>query len=139
VAQLRGEVPPAGRLAAAVQAEFGISQPAASQHLRVLREYGVATVRSEGARRLYAVVTTALREVDAWLDGFRRFWDQRLDALATELARGAWPRSIAAWVEVGGGEWHRRLRRDRCGRRDRAGPGHAGPAVAGAEPRPRRR
>jgi DNA-binding transcriptional ArsR family regulator len=78
----------AGDLAAAVGAEFGISQPAVSQHLRVLRENGFAQVRADGARRLYAVDSAGLQEVDVWLDRFRRFWDQRLDALATELARG---------------------------------------------------
>ena len=78
----------AGAVTAVVQAEFGISQPAVSQHLRVLRENGFATVRADGARRLYAVDAAPLQEVDAWLDRFRRFWDQRLDALATELARG---------------------------------------------------
>ena len=80
---------PAGQLAAVVHAEFGISQPAVSQHLRVLRENGFTTVRAEGARRLYAVDPTRLREVDQWLDRFRRFWEQHLDALGTELARGA--------------------------------------------------
>ncbi len=84
---------PAGQVAAVVHAEFGISQPAASQHLKVLRENGFARVRAEGARRLYAVDTAGLQEVDAWLTGFRRFWDQRLDALATELARGKRARS----------------------------------------------
>ncbi|WP_246078768.1 ArsR/SmtB family transcription factor [Modestobacter excelsi] len=79
---------PAGQVAAVVHVEFGISQPAASQHLKVLRENGFARVRAEGARRLYAVDATGLQEIDAWLTGFRRFWDQRLDALATELARG---------------------------------------------------
>ncbi|MGY1602098.1 ArsR/SmtB family transcription factor [Geodermatophilus sp. SYSU D00815] len=77
-----------GEITAVVRAEFGISQPGVSQHLRVLRENGFARVRADGARRLYAVDTAPLREVDAWLDRFRRFWDQRLDALATELARG---------------------------------------------------
>jgi DNA-binding transcriptional ArsR family regulator len=71
-----------------VQAEFGISQPAVSQHLRVLREHGFATVRADGARRLYAVDPAPLRDVDAWLDRYRRVWDQRLDALGTEIARG---------------------------------------------------
>ncbi len=71
-----------------VRAEFGISQPAVSQHLRVLRESGFATVRAEGTRRLYAVDPTGMREVDAWLEQFRGFWNQRLDALGTELARG---------------------------------------------------
>ena len=78
----------AGAVSAIVQQEFGISQPAVSQHLRVLRENGFATVRAEGTRRLYAVDHGPLREVDVWLEGFRRFWTPHLDALATELARG---------------------------------------------------
>ena len=77
-----------GDLTAAVRDEFGISQPAVSQHLRVLRENGFASVRPEGARRLYAVRPEPFQEVDAWLDAFRRFWTPPLDALATELARG---------------------------------------------------
>jgi DNA-binding transcriptional ArsR family regulator len=77
-----------GAVTAAVQREFGISQPAVSQHLRVLRESGFATVRVDGPRRLYAVDPGPLQEVDAWLDRFRGFWEQRLDALSTELARG---------------------------------------------------
>ncbi|WP_182882384.1 MULTISPECIES: ArsR/SmtB family transcription factor [unclassified Microbispora] len=77
-----------GAVTAAVRAEFGISQPAVSQHLRVLRESGLTSVRAEGTRRLYAVETAPLREIDAWLDRFRGFWQQRLDALDTELARG---------------------------------------------------
>ncbi len=78
----------AGDLGAVVQAEFGISQPAVSHQLRVLREAGFATVRAQGARRLYCVEPEPMREVDAWIDPYRRFWDQRLDALSTELARG---------------------------------------------------
>lgn len=78
----------AGQVTDVVRAEFGISQPAVSQHLRVLREAGFATVRPEGARRLYAVEEAAFAEVDEWLDRFRRFWEPHLDALATELARG---------------------------------------------------
>ncbi|HJR92433.1 MAG TPA: metalloregulator ArsR/SmtB family transcription factor [Acidimicrobiia bacterium] len=78
----------AGAIADVIQAEFGISQPAVSQHLRVLRESGFTTVRAEGARRLYAVESAPLEEVDMWLEKFRRFWDQHLDALATELVRG---------------------------------------------------
>jgi DNA-binding transcriptional ArsR family regulator len=78
----------AGAVTVAVQAEFGISQPAVSQHLRVLREHGFATVRVDGSRRLYALDATPLREIDAWLDRYRRFWTQRLDALDTELQRG---------------------------------------------------
>ncbi|GAA4431221.1 metalloregulator ArsR/SmtB family transcription factor [Actinokineospora soli] len=77
-----------GAVSAVIQAEFGITQPAVSQHLKVLRDNGFTTVRAEGARRLYSVNTDPLRDVDAWLDRFRRFWTPHLDALATELARG---------------------------------------------------
>ena len=78
----------AGEVTATVQEEFGISQPAVSQHLKVLRENGFARVRAEGTRRLYAVDAEPLQEVDLWLQTFRRFWTPKLDALATELARG---------------------------------------------------
>jgi len=75
-------------VAARVGGEFGISQPAVSQHLKVLRDNGFATVRAEGTRRLYAVDPSGLQEVDAWVEQFRTFWDQKLDALGTEVARG---------------------------------------------------
>lgn len=78
----------AGAVTQTVRAEFGISQPAVSQHLRVLRESGLAAVRPEGARRLYAVDPGALREADAWLEQFRHFWTPHLAALSTEIARG---------------------------------------------------
>lgn len=78
----------AGEVSAVVQEEFGITQPAVSQHLKVLRENGFARVRAEGTRRLYAVDPAPLREADRWLDHFRRFWTPHLDALATEIARG---------------------------------------------------
>jgi DNA-binding transcriptional ArsR family regulator len=89
----RGETS-AGAVCAEIGREFGISQPAVSQHLKVLRENGFATVRRDGARRLYAVDAESLRDVDAWLDQFRRFWAPHLDALATELARGKRQRRI---------------------------------------------
>ncbi|MEN0138108.1 MAG: metalloregulator ArsR/SmtB family transcription factor [Rhodococcus sp. (in: high G+C Gram-positive bacteria)] len=79
----------AGQVTDVAAAEFGISQPTVSGHLRVLRENRFATVRREGTRRLYALEPAPLQEVDRWLDGFRRFWSQPLDALATELARGS--------------------------------------------------
>ena len=78
----------AGAIGATIQAEFSISQPAVSQHLKVLRDNGFTSVRPEGQRRLYAVNGQALRDVDDWLAGFRRFWTPHLDALATEIARG---------------------------------------------------
>ena len=78
-----------GAVTDVVRAEFGITQPAVSQHLKVLREHGFARVRPEGTRRLYAVDAAPLREVDDWLDHFRSFWAQRMDSLETELARSA--------------------------------------------------
>jgi DNA-binding transcriptional ArsR family regulator len=77
-----------GAITETIKAEFGISQPGVSQHLRVLREAGFATVRPEGAKRLYAVNPAPLRDVDAWLNPFRAFWAPHLDALETEIARG---------------------------------------------------
>jgi DNA-binding transcriptional ArsR family regulator len=79
---------PAGAIGQAVGGEFGISQPAVSQHLKVLRDSGFTTVRADGTRRLYAVAAGPLQEIDRWLDQFRRFWAPHLDALGTELARG---------------------------------------------------
>jgi DNA-binding transcriptional ArsR family regulator len=78
----------AGEIGATIQDEFAITQPAVSQHLKVLRDNGFTSVRPEGQRRLYAVNGDALRDVDEWLNAFRRFWTPRLDALATEIARG---------------------------------------------------
>ncbi|GAA2752392.1 ArsR/SmtB family transcription factor [Amnibacterium kyonggiense] len=79
----------AGDVVDAVGAEFGITQPAVSRHLRILRESGFATVRPEGARRLYALQRAGFDEADAVLQRYRRLWPQRLDALRTEIARGA--------------------------------------------------
>jgi DNA-binding transcriptional ArsR family regulator len=79
---------PAGDLAAAMQGEFGLTQPAVSRHLRVLRESGFATVRSAGTRRLYALDGTGLDHAQGWLGDLRGQWSQRLDAIDTELARG---------------------------------------------------
>jgi DNA-binding transcriptional ArsR family regulator len=87
---------PAGAVVEAIAAEFGISQPAVSQHLKVLRESGFATVRAEGTRRLYAVDPAPLREIDQWLDQFRQYWSSRLDALGTEIARGKRSRRLSA-------------------------------------------
>ncbi|MDY0908721.1 metalloregulator ArsR/SmtB family transcription factor [Microbacterium sp. CFBP9034] len=78
----------AGELGETVQREFGISQPAVSQHLRVLRDAGFATSRPDGTRRLYAIDPAPLEAAADWFDPFRRLWQPRLDALGTELARG---------------------------------------------------
>jgi DNA-binding transcriptional ArsR family regulator len=86
----------AGDVGATVQAEFRITQSAVSQHLKVLRSNGFVQVRPEGTRRLYAVAPDPLREIDSWLDHFRRFWEPHLDALETELARGKRERRLEA-------------------------------------------
>jgi DNA-binding transcriptional ArsR family regulator len=85
-----------GAITTVVQAEFGISQPAVSQHLKVLRESGFANVRPDGTRRLYAVDAAPFRELDGWIEHFRPFWEQRLDSLATELARDKRERRLRA-------------------------------------------
>lgn len=77
-----------GEVVEVISKEFGITQSAVSQQLRILRDNGFASVRAEGTRRLYSVDARPLAEVDAWLAQFRRFWAPRLDALATEVARG---------------------------------------------------
>ncbi|MGR0319025.1 ArsR/SmtB family transcription factor [Agromyces sp. ZXT2-3] len=79
---------PAGAVVDVVAAEFGITQPAVSRHLRILREHGFASVRAEGARRIYALEPTGLDEASAALERYRRVWAQRLHALHTEIARG---------------------------------------------------
>jgi DNA-binding transcriptional ArsR family regulator len=77
-----------GEVVEVIAAEFGITQAAVSQHLKVLRESGFAHVRPEGTRRVYTLDATPLQEIDDWLDPFRAFWTHKLEALATEIARG---------------------------------------------------
>lgn len=77
-----------GEVVEVIAQEFGITQSAVSQQLKTLRSHGFATVRAEGTRRIYAVAPEPLAEIDIWLGQFRRFWGPKLDALATELARG---------------------------------------------------
>jgi DNA-binding transcriptional ArsR family regulator len=77
-----------GEVVEVIAREFGISQAAVSQHLKVLRDSGFASVRIDGSRRIYAVDAAPMREVDEWLGRFRVFWTGKLDALATEVARG---------------------------------------------------
>jgi len=98
----------AGEVAGAIQAEFGLTQPAVSRHLRVLRESGFATVRSMGTRRLYALEAAGFEDVEEWLADLRQQWMQRLDALATELARGRRRRLPTPGVPIGPPEHRRR-------------------------------
>jgi DNA-binding transcriptional ArsR family regulator len=65
-----------------------IARPGVSRHLRVLREAGLVDVRQDAQRRVYSLHPEPLAELDAWLEGYRALWTQRLDALHTEVARG---------------------------------------------------
>ncbi len=77
-----------GEIVDVVCQEFGITQSAVSQHLRVLRESGFATVAADGARRVYSLDSSGLESVDEWLSTFRHFWAPKFEALATEIERG---------------------------------------------------
>jgi len=81
----------AGELAALLP----IARPGVSRHLRVLREAGLVQVRQEAQRRVYSLRLEPLTEIDEWLDRYRALWDQRLDALHTEIARGKHERRSA--------------------------------------------
>ncbi len=73
---------PAGDL---VKAFPKLTQPGVSRHLRVLRETGLVDVRVNAQQRIYALHPGSLRELDRWLETYRHFWPQRLDALAKHL------------------------------------------------------
>jgi DNA-binding transcriptional ArsR family regulator len=81
---LAGGPATAGELAALLP----IARPGVSRHLRVLREAGLVDVRQEAQRRVYALRPEPLAQLDGWLAPYRRLWEQRLDALHTEVARG---------------------------------------------------
>jgi DNA-binding transcriptional ArsR family regulator len=77
-----------GSVTTTIRNEFGISQPAVSQHLKVLRDNGFTRVRIDGSRRIYKINPSPLKEFDLWLDKFRHFWESKLDDLAEEIERG---------------------------------------------------
>ena len=62
-------------------------QPTVSKHLRVLREAGFVESTVDAQRRLYRLKPDPLREIDAWLTQFRRFWSAHVDALERHLDR----------------------------------------------------
>ena len=68
---------------------LGMSQPGVSRHLRILRDAGLVTVRSDAQRRLYGLRSEPLRELDDWLEPFRTEWCTRFDALSRHLERTA--------------------------------------------------
>jgi DNA-binding transcriptional ArsR family regulator len=74
----------AGELAALLP----IARPGVSRHLRVLREAGLVEARQEAQRRVYSLRPEPLAEVDDWLGRYRSLWEQRFNALHTEVARG---------------------------------------------------
>ena len=84
---LSGEMA-SGEIVEVIAAEFGISQPAVSHQLKILRENGFATVRPQAQRRVYALNSESFSEIENWLAPFTRYRDQQLDALETEIARG---------------------------------------------------
>jgi DNA-binding transcriptional ArsR family regulator len=97
--QLAGGEQPTGTLVTALQSLMPISQPAVSQHLKVLREASLVSVRATGTRRIYALDPAGLDAARAWLDQLGdplAPFSQPLDALATELARGRRTRRPAA-------------------------------------------
>lgn len=65
-----------------------IARPGVSRHLRVLREAGLVDVRQDAQRRIYSLRLEPLQDVDNWLGEYRALWQNRLDALHTEVARG---------------------------------------------------
>lgn len=85
---LAGKQRSSGEVVEVIRAEFGISQAAVSQHLKVLRDSGFATVETDGPRRIYTLDAAPMRQVDDWLSHFRGFWTHKLEALATEVSRG---------------------------------------------------
>lgn len=88
VEQLLTEPMSSGEIVDVVGDEFGITQSAISQQLKVLRENGFAIVSVDGARRIYTLDPKGLQGIDEWLTPFRRFWEPKFDALAKEVARG---------------------------------------------------
>jgi DNA-binding transcriptional ArsR family regulator len=82
-----------GEVVAVIASEFGITQAGVSQHLKVLRENGFAQVEPIGTRRVYRLDPSPLKNIDDWLERFRVFWPHKLEALATEVARGKRARS----------------------------------------------
>lgn len=81
-ALLRGESPVNGILA-----RVDIQQSGVSRHLRILHEAGFVQVRADGAKRLYSLCPGPFRELDAWINQYRRLWEARLDKFAEALDR----------------------------------------------------
>lgn len=70
-----------------IASQFEVSRPAVSQHLKVLRDTGIVSVRAAAQRRIYRLEFAGLDEVDTWLERVRSVWGERLDALERELRK----------------------------------------------------
>jgi DNA-binding transcriptional ArsR family regulator len=70
-----------------IEEKLRMPQPSVSKHLRVLRQAGFVEARVDAQRRVYRIRAEPLREVDAWLENFRRFWSTHVDALERHLDR----------------------------------------------------
>jgi DNA-binding transcriptional ArsR family regulator len=70
-----------------IERQLGMTQPAVSKHLRVLRDAGFVEAQVDAQRRLYRLRPEPLKEVEAWLAPFRRLWSKHLDALERHLDR----------------------------------------------------
>src|SRR5437762_8718285 len=70
-----------------IERRLRMSQPTVSKHLRVLRDAGFVESRVDAQRRLYRLKPEPFQEVDGWLEQFRRFWSEHVDALERHLDR----------------------------------------------------
>ena len=70
-----------------IERQLGLTQPAVSKHLRVLRDAGFVEATVDAQRRLYRLRPEPFQEMDAWLEPFRQFWSEHLDALERHLDR----------------------------------------------------
>lgn len=78
----------AGQVVEIITKEFGITQAAVSQHLKVLRDSGFASSAPQGSKRIYKLESGGFDSVDTWLRDIKQFWNKHLDALGDELTKG---------------------------------------------------
>ena len=71
----------------AVAAKFDISRPAISKHIKILTECGLIEIKREGRERFCEAKLSKLNEVSDWVEQYRKFWNERLDALEAHLSR----------------------------------------------------
>ena len=75
------------RTAGEIVEKFQMTAPAISQHLKVLREARLVSVRAEGQHRIHSIDPTGFGEIEAWLSKTKRFWEKRLDALEQDESK----------------------------------------------------